>query len=385
MINKQRLIRLTRQLLKINSENPPGDERAVAAFVARQLRQAGLEPRILTYFPRRDNVMAVLRGREKKYSVLLSPHLDTVPAGSGWNSGPFSGELKAGRIYGRGATDCKGNLAVALEVLRSLKEDGIPLKGDWVFLATADEETGSAKGLVPWLEKCRMTPDYAVILDSDAFNIITAQKGLIHFKVEVHGRRAHGAYPHRGVNAIDRAVTLIAALKKMKFVSRPHALLAPATINIGTICGGDKVNMVAERCVFEVDLRYLPRMDARGILAAIKTTFRRTGILFKLVVNDIQQPYEISSAHPLVRGLKAAAEGIALSRVRGSEGATAITFFRRKNIPAVATGWGSIGCAHATDEYVGVADLYRGARILERFIKIFDAGFSPVVRKRFFY
>ncbi|QAT17678.1 hypothetical protein BU251_08075 [Candidatus Velamenicoccus archaeovorus] len=377
MINKQRLIRLIRQLVAVNSENPPGDERAVAAFVAGQLRQAGLKPEILTYVPRRDNVMAVLKGREKKYSVLLSPHLDTVPAGNGWVHGPFSGKLEAGRIYGRGATDCKGNLAVALEVLHSLKEDGVSLNGDWIFLATADEETGSAKGLVPWLEKSRVRPEYALILDADAFNIVTAQKGLIHFKVEVPGRKAHGAYPHRGVNAIDRAVTLIAALKQMKFVSRPHALLAPPTVNIGTIRGGDKVNMVADWCAFEVDLRFLPGMNAAKILAAIKLRLRRTGIPFRLAVNDIQQPYEISCHHPLVRGLKAAAKGIAVSRVTGSEGATVITFFKRKGIPAVATGWGASGCAHATDEFVRVVDLERGARVLERFIRIFDAGFSP--------
>lgn len=364
-------------MVAVNSENPPGDERAVAAFVAGRLRQAGLKPEILTYVPRRDNVMAVLKGREKKYSVLLSPHLDTVPAGSGWARGPFSGKLEAGRIYGRGATDCKGNLAVALEVLHSLKEDGVSLNGDWIFLATADEETGSVKGLVPWLEKSRVRPDYALILDADAFNIVTAQKGLIHFKIEVPGRKAHGAYPHRGVNAIDRAVTLIAALKQMEFVSRPHALLAPPTVNIGTIRGGDKVNMVADWCAFEVDLRFLPGMNAAKILAAIKRRFRRTGIPFRLTVNDIQQPYEISCHHPLVRGLKAAAKGIAVSRVTGSEGATVITFFKRKSIPAVATGWGTSGCAHATDEFVRAVDLERGARVLERFIRIFDAGFSP--------
>jgi acetylornithine deacetylase/succinyl-diaminopimelate desuccinylase-like protein len=265
---------------------------------------------------------------------------------------------------------------VALEVLLSLKEDGAALRGDWIFLATADEEAGSAKGLVPWLEKSRVRPDYALILDADAFNIVTAQKGLVHFQVEVPGRKAHGAYPHRGVNAIERAVALIAALKKMRFVSKPHALLAPPTVNIGTIRGGDKVNMVADWCVFEVDLRFLPGMDAAKILGAIKAGWRRTGIPFKIVVNDIQQPYEISRRHPLVRGLKAAARGIAPSRVTGSEGATVITFFRRKGIPAVATGWGSSGCAHATDEFVRVADLERGARVLERFVRIFDAGFS---------
>jgi acetylornithine deacetylase/succinyl-diaminopimelate desuccinylase family protein len=373
MINKRRLIRLTQQLIRINSENPPGDERALAGFVASYLRRAGLASRTFRYHPRRDNVTAVLRGNKRKYSVLLSPHLDTVPAGKGWTQGPFSGNLRSGKIFGRGATDCKGNLAVAMEVLCSLKEDGAALGGDWIFLATADEETGSGKGLVPWLERCRLKPDGALILDSDAFDIITAQKGLIHFKVKVSGRRAHGAYPHRGSNAIDGAMVLLSELKKIKLAFPRHRLLHPPTVNIGTIHGGDKVNMVADWCAFEVDLRFLPGMDAEKILGRIRKAFHKTGISFALEVQDIQEPYEIVQDHLLVRTLRAAARGIvSASCVKGSEGATVITFFKDKHIPAVATGWGARGTAHATDEYVRVSDLYRGAVVLERFVGLFD-------------
>lgn len=380
MINKERLIRLTRQLIRINSENPPGDERSIAAFVAKELRRAGYSPGIFRYSPRRDNCSALLKGAGGKFCCLLSPHLDTVPAGNGWSLDPFSGIIRAGRIYGRGATDCKGNLAVALEVMISLKEDGAPLQGDWMFLATADEETGSGRGLLPWLEKNRRKPDFAVILDSDEGHVIIAQKGLIHFKVEVGGRKAHGAYPERGVNAIDGALVLIKELKTLKFKAPSHTLLNPPTINIGTIHGGDKVNMVADWCEFEADLRFVPGMEAREILAAIRAAWKKTGIAFHLRAQDIQQPYEISRTHPLVRCLLKAGEETGMEpRVKGSEGATVITFFKNKGIPAVATGWGAKGCAHATDEYVRVHDLLAGARQLERFVRIFDKKMSSFV------
>ncbi len=375
MVDKKRLIKLFQDLLRINSENPPGDEKAIAAFVARYLKAMGLKPKIVSFYRHRDNVMAVLRAsaKGKNKPLLITPHLDTVPAGKGWAFGPFSGKLTRGKIYGRGATDCKCNLAVALEVMQSLVEDKVSLGNDVIFLATADEEAGSQKGLAPFLKKDLIKPAFALILDSDEFDIITAQKGLIHFKVSVLGKKAHGAYPDRGVNAIEYAARLIGLLKATHFPYRRHKLLKPPTVNIGTIHGGDKVNMVADHCAFEVDLRFLPGMRPEVILAKIRKVFSKTRARFEIQVDDIQQPYEIDPGHPLVTSLQDAARGIVKkTAIKGSEGATVITFFKKKNIPAVATGYGSSGCAHATDEYARVANLFRGALVLERFIKLFE-------------
>lgn len=377
MINKKRLIKLTQDLLRINSENPPGRERRIALFVASKLKKMGLKPRLRAFAPGRDNVLAVLKGSRKGGSLLLTPHLDTVPAGRGWSHEPFSGVLKGQRIYGRGATDCKGNVAVCLEVLESLKEDGFRPLHDVIFLATADEETGSGLGLKPYLEKNLLRPSFALVLDSDEFNIIVAQKGLIHFSVDVYGKKAHGAYPERGENAIEGAIRLIGVLKKISLPQGKHSLLKPLTINIGKIEGGDKVNMVPDRCCFQADLRFLPGTDGARILRLIRRSFDETGIRYKLIVDDLQRPYEIPSSHRLVTSLKRAAEDFSLkSAVKGSEGATVITFFQNKGIPAVATGYGSSGCAHATDEFVRCRDLWRGALVLERFIKLFDQAKS---------
>ena len=373
MTNKQRLVRLAQRLVRINSENPPGDERAVAAFVAGTLKRAGLRPRRIRFSPKRDNVLAVLKGRSARSSLLITPHLDTVPAGRGWRVKPFSGVVRQGRIYGRGATDCKGNLAVAMEVMVRLAEEGARLDHDVIFLATADEETGSHRGLVPLLQKNIVRPSFALILDSGEFNIITAQKGLIHFRISVAGRKAHGAYPHRGVNAIDQALVLIQTLEGLRWRQRRHRLLKPLTVNIGTIRGGDKVNMVADWCVVEADLRFLPGMSAPRILKRIRAAFDRTGVRCRIEVDDIQRPYEIDARHPFVSCLRGAARALGLpAPVRGSEGATVITFFQNKRIPAVATGYGAKGNAHATDEFVRIRDLVRGAEVLERFIRHFD-------------
>ncbi|PIQ88555.1 MAG: hypothetical protein COV72_07975, partial [Candidatus Omnitrophica bacterium CG11_big_fil_rev_8_21_14_0_20_42_13] len=176
MIIKDRLVELTRDLIRINSENPTGNEAMIADFVGRRLRDAGLKVKTHEFKDKRVNVVSRLNGRLKK-TVLISPHLDTVPAGSNWKYGAFKAQIFNGKIYGRGASDCKCNLAIAIEALVSLKEDNIKPGCDVLLAATADEEAGSKYGLIPLLKRKIINPDYAVILDSEELNIITTQKG----------------------------------------------------------------------------------------------------------------------------------------------------------------------------------------------------------------
>jgi len=370
MVNKKRLIRLTQELIRINSENPPGDEKKIAHFVKNYLVRLGLETKVYEFKKNRSNVVAVLPVENKIYSLLITPHLDTVPGGRNWHFAPFSGRVYRGRIYGLGATDCKGNLACALETINSLVEDKIILDYNLVFAATADEESGSDFGLIPLLDKGILDPHAAVVLDSDDFGIVIAQKGLIHLKVKIEGKRAHGAYPWRGINAIAIAVDILKALKAKKWAFRKNSYLKPPTLNIGTIKGGDKVNIVADWCEFELDFRFLPGMSEEKILAGIKSTIKKYTPKFKIEIQSIQKPYGIDKNHALVNYLACAMRKINIKpRVEGSEGATTVAFFQNKNIPAIATGFGTEGCAHIADEYAKISNLYKGAQALEVFLK----------------
>lgn len=371
MINRKRLIQLTRKLIQIDSQNPPGNEFEIVKFIRDYLSGFGLKSKIYEFAKNRPNVVALLKAENPgAKTILISPHLDTVPAGLGWKYPPFKGIIKDNKIYGRGTTDCKGNLAAAIEALNSLVEDKTKIKHNILFAATADEETGSKLGLIPLLKKNILRADYALILDSDEFDIIVAQKGLIHFKVRVSGRKAHGAYPWRGINAINIASRVIEDLEGYKFKYKKHPLLHPPTINIGTIHGGDKVNMVADWCEFELDARYLPGMSAQDILSDFKKIIAKRAKKFRLKIDGIQNPYEIERNHELVSSLLKVWRGYKKSTgLKGSEGATVITFFKEKGIPAVATGFGSRTCAHINDEYVKIDTLYQGARALEEFLK----------------
>jgi len=398
MVRKERLIGLIRKLIRIDSQNPPGDECRIAEFVQGYLKKLGLPARIYEFKKRRSNVVATLRNKNARRSLLITPHLDTVPSGSSWHFEPFAAKVIKQKIYGLGATDCKGNLAGAMEAINSILEDGVRLNYNLVFAATADEESGSALGLAPLLKRKILRPDATLVLDADDFHIVVAQKGLIHLMVRIKGKRAHGAYPWLGKNAVDSALRILRDIKSYKFGSFKNRHLRAPTVNIGTIRGGDKVNVVADWCEFELDIRFLPGMsggkilkDLKGIIRrhssqytfqieglqqpyVIEAAHRRHSSQYTFQIQGIQQPYVISATHPLVSGLSRSMRKMGVRPlIRGSEGATTISFFQEIGTPAVATGFGCAGCAHIADEYIKISSLYKGTLVLEDFLKSYEA------------
>ena len=377
MHSEKRLIKLTRDLIRIDSQNPPGNEKEIALFIKKTLAQSGLACRLVSCGVNRFNVLSTLRSPRATATLLITPHLDTVPFGTGWKFPPLSATLSRNKIYGRGATDCKANLAVGLEVLRSLAEEKTQLSYNILFAATADEEAGSYHGLIPLLEKKIIRADYSVILDADEFDIIVAQKGMLHLRVFIKGKKAHGAYPERGINAINRAMVFIGRLNALKFSHKKHPLLRPPTVNVGTIEGGDKVNMVADWCKVELDIRYLPDMSKDVIIKRVRNLLESVcgAKGFRLEIIAQQNPCHIDPGHILVRSLKCASQKtVGRVALKGSEGATVMTMLDDCGIPTVATGFGSKGCAHATNEYVAVGNLIRGYHLLREFLFHFSAA-----------
>jgi len=373
MIRKQRLIRIIRELISIDSQNPPGNEAQIGSYVQKFLLGLGLKSRIYEFRADRPNVVAVLKGKNSKHKLLLTPHLDTVPAGKNWKVPVFEGLIRGDKIYGLGATDCKGNLAAMLEALSSIIEEGLVFDYDIVIAATSDEESGSDLGLIPLIERKILKVNAALVLDADDFEIVISQKGLMHLKVRIQGKKAHGAYPWLGNNAIDMAVSVLADLKSQKNSFAPDRYLHGPTVNIGTIQGGDKVNVVADWCEFELDFRFLPGTTEKPLLKNLKNTLAKYSKNFSIEVQGIQAPYRIDKKHPLVSSLVRAMKNVKIPpRVSGSEGATVITFFDNENIPAVATGFGKEGCAHIADEYALLSSLAKGAEVLVEFLRNYN-------------
>jgi len=381
MINKTRLVKLTQKLIQFDSQNPPGSELACAKFIEKDMRSLGLRIKVHTFTKNRPNIIATLpgtwpRARAAKEAILLTPHFDTVPFGKGWKFSPTSGMVHQGKIYGRGSSDDKGNAAVCMEVMRSLVEDGVRLKRDVIMAATVDEETGSHCGIIPLLEKKILKPGIGVIMDSTEFDAVIAQKGLLHSRIQIFGKAAHGAYNWRGKNAIEAASKVIQRLISHKFKFKRHKYLHPPTMNIGTVKGGEKVNMVADFCEFTLDTRFMPTMKSKEVIAEIKKIISGVTTKYKFIIDDLQEPYEIDPRHPCVSSyIKTLRKMKSKGALKGSEGATVITFFQKHKIPAFATGFASSGTAHTVDEYVTIDNLYRGSKVLEQYLKDYDAAY----------
>ncbi len=371
MINKKRLIELTRKLIGINSENPPGGEKKIADFVKNYLGRLNIEAKIYEFQKGRSNVIASLKGNSSKNSLLITPHLDTVTAGKNWKFPPFSAKIIGSKLYGLGASDCKGNLAAAIEVINSLREGNAVLDYDLLFAATADEEAGSNYGLIPLLSRGILKPSAALVLDADDFEIIVTQKGLFQVKVIIHGKRAHGAYPWEGINAINIAVNILGELNGLNLGSKlKNKYLRGPTVNIGKIKGGDQINVVSDLCEFELDFRFLPGQSSKTIEEKLKKIINKYTKKFELEIIGNQNPYVIDRKHPLVAHLVKVYKKMGMPvSINGSEGATTITFFQDKGIPAIATGFGVEGCAHTVNEYAEVESLYKGACALEEYLK----------------
>jgi acetylornithine deacetylase/succinyl-diaminopimelate desuccinylase-like protein len=216
-------LRLCQALLRIDTTNPPGAERAAAEVVADELRAGGLEPRMLESAPGRANVVARLAGTGKKPPLLLTAHLDVVEADPAtWTHPPFSGAIADGCLWGRGAIDMKNMAAMSVAILVRLARDKVRLDRDIIFAAVADEEAGCDHGS-KWL--CENHADlvraeyaigesggFTLHLGKTAFYPIqVAEKGLCWVRARVRGEPGHGSMP-REDSAVLRLAKALARL-----------------------------------------------------------------------------------------------------------------------------------------------------------------------------
>ncbi|MHB8341133.1 MAG: M20/M25/M40 family metallo-hydrolase [Mycobacteriales bacterium] len=222
---------LARDLLRIDTSNPGPGERLAAEYVAARLAEVGLEPTVLESAPGRTSVLARLAGADpSRAALLIHGHLDVVPAqAADWSVHPFSGELADGYLWGRGAVDMKGTVAMTLAVARDYQRQGIRPPRDIVLAFVADEEAGGALG-ARWLvdqhaqlfEGCTEAIgevggfSVAVREDIRLYLIETAQKGMSWQRLSVSGRAGHGSMLNDD-NAVTALCEAVARLGRHRF------------------------------------------------------------------------------------------------------------------------------------------------------------------------
>jgi acetylornithine deacetylase/succinyl-diaminopimelate desuccinylase-like protein len=367
--------KLLRELIAIPSVNsaflpahhPRAGEGRVTDFLAGWARHGGLDVELQRVFPGRFNLLARLspRGRVKR-RVLLAPHLDTVDGADGSQFIPFE---KHGRLYGRGACDTKGSVAAMITAVTDLaKRKSRPRETEVIFAGLVDEEQGQGGSRA--LAASGLKADLAIVGEPTGLSVVTAHKGDIWMRLETHGQAAHGARPELGENAVHemaRIVDLLETRYASGLRKRRHSLLGHATINVGTIQGGVQPNIVPAHCAITIDRRMLPGETEAGVWREIRTLLRRRGLRASLR-NDKTAPclpLETDPRLPLVRQLL---QTVGQAHPRGVDYFCDASVLAQGGIPSVVFGPGDIAQAHTDDEWISLASLERGRRLLVNFL-----------------
>jgi acetylornithine deacetylase/succinyl-diaminopimelate desuccinylase-like protein len=236
---RDEVVDLLQQLIRLNTVNPPGNETQAAELLRDYLEPFGVECELYAREPERANLVARIRGRGDGPTLLLLSHTDTVLADPGeWSVDPWSGELREGHVWGRGALDMKDQVAANAVATASLAREGFQPAGDLIFAATADEELGEGIDYgLSWL--CREHPeavrcDYAVnegagerveIGGRVLYLCSSAEKRSSPFVLHVRGRSGHGSMPGIADNALVKAARYIQRLGEFA----PEPRLTPET------------------------------------------------------------------------------------------------------------------------------------------------------------
>ena len=259
-------------LIRIPSVNPPGNEEAVAALMTAKLSALGLETMTVEAAPGRPSVIGKLAGSGNGPTLLLNGHMDVQPPGHHWTRDPFAATIEGRRMYGQGAMDMKAGLAAIVYALEYLKDTGCRLAGDVIVTAVADEVCGGHLGTGYLVGEGLVRADMAVVCEPTGDTVRVAHRGALWLEIGVSGKSAHGGRPWLGVNAVSKVARIIAAIEDELVPSlqeRTHSLLPAPTINIGSIEGGTKVNLVADHASIQIDRRMVPGEDADAAEAEV--------------------------------------------------------------------------------------------------------------------
>jgi acetylornithine deacetylase len=309
------IVRTLTDLVRINSINPglasngPG-EAEIAGYIAGAFAAIGLDADTFVSAPGRTTAVGTLRGTGGGRSLMLNGHADTV--GVDGMADPFSGEIRDGRVYGRGAHDMKGSLAACLGAAKMLSDAGVALRGDLVVAAVADEEYGSL-GTADLVTRCR--PDAAIVAEPTNLQICLAHKGYIWIEVETTGRAAHGSRFDEGVDAVMRMGRFLTELGRLERALREgpaHPLVGPPSLHAAMIQGGTGLSTYADSCRLKIERRTVPGETVDGAVEQIRA------IAAKLAAEDptffaavrpffSREPFEVSPDAGIVRTVQGAA------------------------------------------------------------------------------
>lgn len=370
--------KLLQDLVRLPSVNPMGRtvgddifyEVRVTDYLERFFRGLGVPFERQMIAPQRENIVARFESPSAPFTVLFEVHQDTVPV-DGMVIDPFGGEIRDGKLYGRGSCDVKGGMtAMLLAFARLVRER--PTKVANVILACTVDEEHTFLG-VQRLMEAGIRSDFAIVAEPTRLQIVDAHKGVVRGKVRTEGRACHSSRPDQGVNAIYRmghVLPVIESYADRLMKSKAHPRLGPPTLSVGRIDGGVSVNTVPDGCVIEIDRRLLPGEDPQAAWQDFRDYLTANG----------ETPFAIDPvwlACPALDSTHSAELckrlGHAIDMVKGRHEVLAVPFgtdassISLAGIPTVVFGPGDIAQAHTKDEWIELNEIDLAAEILYRF------------------
>jgi acetylornithine deacetylase/succinyl-diaminopimelate desuccinylase-like protein len=368
------VVELLQDLVAIPSVNPQGNpgtdqtgEQAMGEYVAGFLRDLGADVRLDQLEPGRPNVVAEFRPEKKtpRAHLAFAPHLDTVSV-AGMTIPPFDPAIRDGKLFGRGSSDTKGPMAAALWALRDWAQSPARAQSDihWTFLGLVGEEAGQDGSHA--VAKSGFRSDLTLVLEPTSLQVVTAHKGALWMEVETTGVACHGSTPELGRNAIyamRRVLAIIEERMVPELATRTHPKLGAVTVNVGTIRGGSKINIVPDACRIELDCRIVPGVDPDHLRTLLEAVLRESVPDVHVRTQRHAAPLDTDETLPWVKKLGDTARGFTIAPWYSDAAVLA-----HADCPAVCVGPGSIAQAHTKDEFITLRDLEDGTDFFHRWI-----------------
>jgi succinyl-diaminopimelate desuccinylase len=354
------MIRLTRELVAIPSENPPGNcYPETVELLSRRLRELGFDD------TRIEGDCVLSFAGEGKRTLYFSGHYDVVPAQA---RSQFEPEVKGANLFGRGSSDMKSGLAAMTYAALVLREAGCLKDGRIGLVFVPDEETAGPRG-------SRYLADHG-LLGLDAIGMLTPEptggviwngnRGAITLKITVKGKSAHVGRQHEGINAFERMLTVARSLQTLK--SAVETAQRSILMLGGRTEGGANFNVVPEYCSFTVDRRINPDEDfdkeKRRLLDVLEKE-RAAGIDLDVEVLQEGRSCRVAEDGPVGRALAQAMEEVTgrTPKFEMCPGLLEIRFYAEREIPAFAYGPGLLSVSHGPNEFVPVTNIVECAQV----------------------
>ncbi|MGM9921742.1 MAG: ArgE/DapE family deacylase [Bhargavaea sp.] len=375
---------ILKQLIRINTVNPPGNETDIAKELKALFERHGIETELVEYDENRANLIARLKGSAAGPVLGLTGHMDVVPPGEiEWTYDPFGAEESEGKIYGRGACDMKSGLAACVLAMIALKEQGLPEKGELVLLATVGEEAGAVGARQLTQEGYADQLDALVVAEPTRNRIKIAHKGALWPQIVTYGKTAHGSMPDKGTNAVMHMNEVLHRLLggDFTFSYEEDELLGGPTFSVNVISGGSNTNVVPDQCTANIDIRTVPSQDHKQIIGQIEqiiesTKGRYPDLRAEIKILNDQNPVKTPADDPFVRLVQEVVkEADGAEELGGMTGYTDSAQFAlaKKDFPIIVLGPGDTAVAHQPDEYVEIDEYYASIRLYQEIAKKFLA------------